>query len=198
MSDIDSDSNEDRRDEVTQLLGAWRAGEPAALDRLAPIVYDELRRLARHYMSRERPGHTMQATEVVNQAFVRMMKVDVSWQDRAHFFAVAARMMRRILVDHAKAKHRVKRGGNETTLHIDTSMQIAVAENVELLALDEALTHLQQLDPRKADVVELHFFGGLTYDEIAEALSISPATVHRELRMGRALLHATLTAADDD
>jgi RNA polymerase sigma factor (TIGR02999 family) len=121
-----------------------------------------------------------------------MINVDVCWQDRAHFFAVAARMMRRILVDHAKARKRVKRGGAETTLHIDSSMQIGVSENLDLLALDEALSKLHQLDPRKADVVELHFFGGLTYDEVAETLGISPATVHRELRMGRAWLHTAL------
>lgn len=182
-------------EDVTQLLGAWRGGNKDALNQLTPLVYDELRRLARRYMSRERAGHTMQATEVVNQAFVKMINVDVCWQDRAHFFAVAARMMRRILVDHAKARKRVKRGGAETTLHIDSSMQIGVSEDLDLLALDEALGRLQQLDPRKADVVELHFFGGLTYDEVAETLGISPATVHRELRMGRAWLH---TALDTD
>ena len=184
--------------EVTQLLGAWRDGNQEALNQLTPLVYDELRRLARRYMSKERAGHTMQATEVVNQAFLRMINVDVCWQDRAHFFAVAARMMRRILVDHAKARRRVKRGGPETTLHIDSAMQIGVAENLELLALDEALTALQKLDPRKADVIELHFFGGLTYDEIAETLSISPATVHRELRMGRAWLHSTLAEPGEE
>ncbi len=181
-------------DDFTSLLGAWRAGDQEALNQLTPLVYDELRRLARRYMARERPGHTLQATEVVNQAFLRMINVEVSWQDRAHFFAVAARMMRRILVDHAKARRRVKRGGDDTTLHIDSSMQIGVAEaDVDLLGLDEALASLEKLDRRKADVVELHFFGGLTYDEIAEALSISPATVHRELRMGRAWLRGVLS-----
>lgn len=187
-----------KRDDLTRLLVAWRGGDERALDALAPLVYDELRRLAHYYMSRERPGHTMQATEVVNQAFVRMMKVEVSWQDRAHFFAVAARMMRRILVDHAKAKHRVKRGGADTTLHLDSAVQIAAAENGDVLAIDEALTKLEELDSRKAEVVQLHFFGGLTYDEIAEALRISAATVHRELRMAKALLHSTLREGEQN
>ncbi|MEO0975008.1 MAG: ECF-type sigma factor [Pseudomonadota bacterium] len=184
--------------DVTRLLSAWRHGDEHAFDRLAPLVYDELRKLAHFYMAREKPGHTMQATEVVNQAFLRMMKVEVPWQDRAHFFAVAARMMRRILVDHAKAKHRVKRGGAETTIHLDSSIQLAAAENGEVLAIDEALQHLHAIDSRKADVIELHFFGGLTYDEIAAALSVSAATVHRELRMGKALLHATLTEGETE
>lgn len=186
------------KDEVTQLLSAWRDGNPEALDRLTPLVYDELRRLARQYMARERPGHTMQATEVVNQAFLRMINVDVCWQDRAHFFAVAARMMRRILVDHAKARRRVKRGGAETTLHIDTSMQIGAESDEEMMALDEALTRLHELDPRKADAIELRFFGGLTYEEIAETLDVSPATVHRELRMAKAWLQSALADGAGD
>lgn len=189
-------TTDDDRREVTRLLGAWRDGNEQAFERLADLVYDELRRLAHYYMARERPGHTMQATEVVNQAFLRMMKVDVSWQDRAHFFAVAARMMRRILVDHAKGKHRAKRGGADTTLHLDSAIQLAAAENQDLLAIDEALTQLHALDARKAEVVELHFFGGLTYDEIGETLDISPATVHRELRMAKALLNSTLREGD--
>jgi RNA polymerase sigma factor (TIGR02999 family) len=182
--------------DVTQLLGAWRDGDQKALEELTPLVYEELRRLAHRYMSRERAGHTMQATEVVNQAFERMIRVDVPWQDRAHFFAVAARMMRRILVDHAKAHRRLKRGGDQSTLHMDSSMQIGVSEDVDLLALHEALQALQALDARKSDVVELHFFGGLTYDEIAQTLGISAATVHRELRMGRAWLHSALSDQD--
>lgn len=183
---------------VTQLLGAWRGGNREALDSLTPLVYDELRRLARRYMASERAGHTMQATELVNQAFMRLVDMEVPWADRAHFFAVAARLMRRILVDHAKAHRRVKRGGPETTLSLNEALQVGGDANPELVDLDEALTRLAVFDQRKANVVELHFFGGLTYDEMAEALGISPATVHRELRMAKAWLHNELSDPDDD
>jgi RNA polymerase sigma factor (TIGR02999 family) len=177
---------------VTQLLGAWRAGSRDALERLTPLVYDELRRLARRYMSTERRSHTLQATELVNQAFVRLVDMDVPWQDRAHFFAVAARLMRRILVDHAKAHRRVKRGGAETTISIEEAVEVGGDTDPDLVALDEALTRLARFDQRKADIVELHYFGGLTYDEIAEAVSVSAATVARELNFAKSWLYKEL------
>ncbi len=177
---------------VTVLLDAWRSGDAEALERLTPLVYNELRRLAQRYMSSERAGHTLQATAVVNEAFVKLIDMEVSWQDRAHFFAVAARLMRRILVDHAKAHRRIKRGGAVTTLSLDESLVVGQQKDVDLVALDEALTKLAEFDQRKCDIVELHYFGGLTYEEMAETLEISPATVHRDLRLAKAWLHNAL------
>ncbi len=177
---------------VTVLLDAWRSGDSAALEQLTPLVYNELRRLAQRYMRSERAGHTLQATAVVNEAFVKLIDMEVPWQDRAHFFAVAARLMRRILVDHAKAHRRVKRGGPITTLSLDEALVVGEEKDQDLVALDEALTRLAGFDERKSNIVELHYFGGLTYDEMAEALGISPATVHRDLRMAKAWLHNEL------
>ncbi len=182
---------------VTQLLGAWRDGSEDALEKLAPLVYDELRRLARGYMARERRGMTMQATELVNEAFKRLVVIDVPWQDRAHFIAVSARLMRRILVDHARARATGMRDSGQTTLPLDSAPEVGVAEDFDILALDEALMRLAELDERKANVVELSFFGGLTYDEIAETLDISAATVDRDLRMAKAWLHEQLTSGED-
>jgi len=183
---------------VTRLLGAWRAGDRDALDRLTPLVYEELRRLAHRYMASERAGHTLQATELVNQAFLRLVDMKVPWQDRAHFFAVAARLMRRILVDHAKAHRRAKRGGRDTTLALDEALEVGGGTSPELLELDEAMERLERIDRRKAQLVELHYFGGLTYEEMAEAMDISPATVHRELRMARAWLQHELAPPGND
>ena len=177
---------------VTQLLGAWRSGDENALEQLTPLVYNELRRLAGRYMQSERPGHTLQATAVVNEAFMRMVDMDVPWQNRAHFFAIAARLMRRILVDYAKAHRREKRGGKFTDLTLDEGLVVAGTPDPDLVNLDEALRNLEAVDERKAQVVELHYFGGLTYDEIAEALELSPATVHRDLRMAKAWLQNEL------
>jgi RNA polymerase sigma factor (TIGR02999 family) len=174
------------------LLGAWRSGDEGALEALTPLVYSELRRLAGHYMRSERAGHTLQATAVVNEAFMRMVDMDVPWQDRAHFFAIAARSMRRILVDHAKAHRREKRGGKNTDLTLDEALVVSAEPDPDLVNLDEALQRLEALDERKAQVVELHYFGGLTYDEIAEAMEISAATVHRDLRMAKAWLQNEL------
>ncbi|MEX2124135.1 MAG: sigma-70 family RNA polymerase sigma factor [Woeseia sp.] len=174
---------------VTELLENWRSGDKGALDELTPLVYEELRRLARRYMRSERAGHTLQATGLVNEAFIRLAGMDVQWADRAHFYAVAARSMRRILIDHAKAWRRDKRGGGvrPATLHeAGVAGQLAAAD--DLLAIDEALARLAEIDPRKSDVLVLHFFGGMTYDETAEALGVSTATVHRDLRLGRAWL----------
>jgi RNA polymerase sigma factor (TIGR02999 family) len=180
---------------VTKLLGDWRAGDKRALDELTPLVYEELRRIAKRHMRSERAGHTLQTTGLVNEAFIRMAGMDVPWADRAHFYAVAARLMRRILVDYAKAHSSDKRGGGERA---STLQEVLVAASdtppADLLAIDDALERLAAIDARKCDVVVLHFFGGLTYDEIAEALGISPATVHRDLRLGRAWLLNELAA----
>jgi RNA polymerase sigma factor (TIGR02999 family) len=176
---------------VTQLLLEWRGGNHAALDQLMPVVYDELRRLAQHYMKGERPEHTLQATALVNEAYLRMVDMKVSWQDRAHFFAVAARLMRRMLVDHARGQHRAKREGGPK-ISLDDAGEVASETTGKLLALDEALTRLISFDQRKCEILELHFFGGLSNEEVAEALGISRATVQRELRMAKAWLRHEL------
>ncbi len=175
-----------QQESVTQLLAQWRAGDQEALERLAPLVYDELRRLARKYMRTERLGHTLQPTAVVHEAFERLIDMDVSWKDRAHFCAVAARLMRRILVDHAKARLRAKRGAGMTRMPLTDGMAAISDDGIDLLQIDKALSRLSKFDERKSTIIELHYFGGLTYDETAEALSISPATVHRDLRLAKA------------
>ena len=181
---------------VTQLLQQWREGNQEALDQLMPLIYDELRRLAGHYMKRERPSHTMQATALVNEAYLRLVDMDVPWQDRVHFFAMAARLMRRILVDHAKTSRRAKRGGGKTKLQLDEALVVSAEPSQDIVALDDALTDLAAFDERKSRVIELHFFGGLTYEEMAEAIGISEATVHRELRMAKAWLYHELKHED--
>lgn len=171
----------------TQLLTDWRSGQPEALERLAPLVYDELRRLARNYMRSERGGHTLQATAVVHEAFLRLIQANVSLQDRTHFFALASRLMRRVLVDHAKSRSREKRnGGVRDPLPDDLGDYLQ--DDVNIIALDDALESLVQLEPRLAKVIDLHYFGGLTYDEIAASVGASTATVHRDIRMARAWL----------
>jgi len=182
---------------ITRLLLDWRSGENQALGELLPMVQDNLRQLAGKYMRAENAGHTLQATALVNEAFLRLVDVKVTWQNRAHFIAIAARTMRRILVDHAKAKHREKRGGNaiQVTLH-DT--RIGHSNEPDILDLEEALTRLAAFDERKSQVIELNFFGGLTYDEIAEVLNISAATVDRELRFAKAWLYRELNAVDNN
>lgn len=177
---------------VTQLLLEWRGGDQRALDQLMPLVYDELRRLAGHYMRSERPEHTLQPTALVNEAYLRLVDMQVSWQDRAHFFAVAARLMRRLLVDHARANQRLKRKGEGPKVPLDDALEVSSASASEVVALDEALTRLAEFDSRKSDIVELHFFGGLTNDDVAEALGISRATVQRELRLAKAWLNHEL------
>jgi RNA polymerase sigma-70 factor (ECF subfamily) len=172
----------------TQLLTEWRTGQPEALERLTPLVYDELRRLARGYMRTERGSHTLQATAVVHEAFLRLVQANVDLQDRQHFFALASRLMRRVLVDHAKSRSRVKRdGGVRDHTGVDLA-QISLPIDVDVVALDEALEGLLQLEPRLAQVIELHYFGGMTYDEIATAVGASAATVHRDIRLAKAWL----------
>jgi RNA polymerase sigma factor (TIGR02999 family) len=181
------------RQAVTRLLSAWQSGDVHALERLTPLIYEELRERARRYMRRERPGHTLQATAVVHEAFVKLLEMNVSWQDRAHFFAVAARQMRRILVDHAKARYRAKRGGTGTTNSLDEDHDLdagatgpITAGEIDVLEIDDALGRLAGHNPRLAEIVELHYFGGLTYQELSETLKISEATVDRDLRLAKA------------
>jgi RNA polymerase sigma factor (TIGR02999 family) len=159
------------------------------LERLAPLIYEELRNRARRYMQRERPGHTLQATAVVHEAFVKLVEMEVSWQDRAHFFAVAARQMRRILVDHAKMRFRDKRGGATTgSLEEIAEYDIGAASqgDIDVLEIDEALQRLALANARLAELLELHYFGGLTYQELSETLKVSEATVDREIRLAKA------------
>jgi RNA polymerase sigma factor (TIGR02999 family) len=172
----------------TQLLTEWRSGHPQALERLTPLVYDELRRLARSYMRAERGSHTLQATAVVHEAFLRLVQANVALQDRAHFFALASRLMRRVLVDHAKSRSRVKRNAGAQDMLAEEDRNTALSMDVDVIALDEALEHLMQLEPRLAQVIELHYFGGMTYEEIAVAVGASAATVHRDIRLARAWL----------
>jgi len=175
--------------EVTRLLSAWRSsGDERLLDELVPLVYDELRELAARRLGGERSDHTLQATALVHEAYARLVDSEVDFADRVHFFALAATTMRRILVDHARARAREKRGGGAAHVTLSEELAASPEEPEEMLALDDALRRLAEHDPRKAKVVELHFFGGLTYAETATALDISEATVDRDLRMAKALL----------
>jgi RNA polymerase sigma factor (TIGR02999 family) len=179
---------------ATALLQAWGRGDQRALDELAPLVHDQLRRLARGYMSREAPGHTLQATALVNELFVRLIDgKEVAWRDRAHFFAIAARTMRRILVDAARARRYQKRGGGAPVVSLDEALTVSPERGREILALDEALQALARVDVRKSQVVELRYFGGLTVEETAAALAISPDTVMRDWRIARGWLLRALT-----
>src|ERR1051325_89383 len=182
--------------DVTQMLLEWRSGNEEALDRLMPLVYDELRRLANRYMRSERPEHTLQATALVNEAYLRLVDMKVSWQDRAHFFAVAARLMRRLLVDHARANQRAKRESGPK-VSLDDALEVSSKPALDLVALDEALTRFATFDPRKAEIIELHFFGGLSNEEVAEALGISRATVQRDLRLAKAWLSHELKSREE-
>ena len=170
----------------TQLLTDWRDGNPQALERLTPLVYEELRRLARNYMRAERGSHTLQATAVVHEAFLRLIQGNVALQDRAHFFALASRLMRRVLVDHAKSRGRQKRDvPQDEPFEQDSVSRVA---GFDVITLDDALESLQQMEPRLAQVIELYYFGGLTYDQIAAESGASSATVHRDIRLARAWL----------
>jgi RNA polymerase sigma-70 factor, ECF subfamily len=175
--------------EVTRLLKAWSGGERAALEELSPLVERELRRLAHRFMSREKPGHTLQTTALVNEVYLRLVNVqEVSWQDRAHFFAVAARMMRHILTDFARSRSYLKRGGDAVQVEMDESLMVSVEQGRDILALDDALTKLAKLYERQSQVVELRFYGGLGVEETAEVLKISPKTVKRDWKFARAWL----------
>jgi RNA polymerase sigma factor (TIGR02999 family) len=170
----------------TDLLLAWSRGEREAFDQLVPLVHGELRRLARRYMSRERPGHTLQATALVNEAYVRLLEVNrISWRNRTHFFAMAARVMRRVLVDFERARRNQKRGGGACQASLDEAFDLAAPENPNLVAIDDALQNLEAVHPRKSQVVELRYFGGLSLEETAEVLHVSRDTVKRDWRFAR-------------
>lgn len=175
--------------DVTQLLVAWRNGDQDARDELMPLVYQELHRLAHHYMSRERPGHTLQTSALVNEAFMRLVdQTDVQWQNRAHFFGIAAQMMRRILVDYARNRRYAKRGGGAGQVSLDEELIVSEGRSAEVVALDDALQGLANVDQRKSQVVELRFFGGLSIEETADVLGVSPGTVMRDWTLAKAWL----------
>ena len=178
---------------VTQLLQQWSRGDDAAVVELTPLVYEELRRLAHHYMEGQRPNHTLQTTALVNEAYLRLAdQTNPSWQNRAHFFGVAARAMRQIVVDYARSQQSQKRGGGLLRIELDEAAIVSPAESKEIVDLHEALERLATLDSRKAQVVELKYFGGLNYDEMAEVLKISRMTVRRDWEFARAWLHTEL------
>src|SRR5437667_11113703 len=178
---------------VTQLLMEWSHGDDAALAELTPLGYEELRRLAHHYMTGQRPDHTLQTSALVNEAYLRLAdQTNPSWQSRAHFFAVAARAMRQILVSYARSNRAQKRGGGAARIELDEAAILSPEQSNEIVGVHEALERLATLDSRKAQVVELKFFGGLNYDEMAEVLKISPVTVRRDWEFARAWLHTEL------
>jgi RNA polymerase sigma factor (TIGR02999 family) len=181
------------RASITRLLRQWSGGDKSALDELMPVVYDQLHRLASRSLRSEKPNHTLAATALVNEAYLRLINAEVDWQDRVHFFAVSARLLRRILVDHAKANRCQKRGAGAEMVPLDEVVVVGQDSLAGLLALDTALQSLAAQDQRKSEIVELLCFGGLTYDETAAALHISAATVHRELKLARAWLHRELS-----
>ena len=175
--------------QVTQLLIDWSNGDQSAFDRLMPLIDDELRRLAHRYMTRERAGHTLQTTALVNEAFLRLVnRKNLQWQNRAHFFGLAAQVMRTILVDHARSHASAKRGGGTRNLELDEALVVSQQKASEVIALDEALKQLALIDPRQSRIVELRFFGGLTVEEAAEVLRVSPVTIKREWSTAKAWL----------
>lgn len=178
--------------EVTQLLASLNAGDARAADALIPLVYKELRRLAGHYLKQERPGHTLQPTALVHEAFLKLVGQEASWQNRNHFFAMAANLMRRILVDYARSHDAKKRGGSAEKVSLDDAFVFATERPSEVIALDEAMKELAEIDPRRAQVVELKFFGGLNTDEIAEVLGVHSNTVLRDWNLARAWLKTQL------
>jgi RNA polymerase sigma factor (TIGR02999 family) len=184
--------------EMTQLLLAWGDGDQAALEKLTPLVYAELHRLAKGYMFGEQPGHTLQTTALINEAYLRLIDwKNVRWQNRAHFFGVAAQVMRRILVDFARTRHCIKRGGAAQHVSLDEAVTIHGTRSAEFITLDEAINSLAEIDRRKSQVVELRFFGGLTAKETAEVLKVSQRTVEREWNLARAWLYRELRGQDE-
>ena len=176
-------------DQITQLLKNWGNGDQAARDQLMPLVYEELRRMAHQHMRKERPGHTLQTSALVHEAYVRLVdQTDIHWQNRAHFFGIAAQMMRRILVDHARSRQFAKRGGDPRRISLDEVAIVSGERAAEVVALDDALTNLAAIDSRKSQIVELRFFGGLSIDETATALAVSPGTVMRDWTLAKAWL----------
>ena len=182
--------------EVTQLLVAWSNGDRVARDRLMAVVYPELHRLAHHYMKRESPGHTLQTSALVNEAFLRLVdQREVQWRNRAHFFGIAAQMMRRILVDYARNRHYAKRGGGKPTLSLEEALIISDERSAEVVDLDETLERLAEIDQRKSQIVELRFFGGLSIEETAEVLDVSPGTVMRDWTLAKAWLRREMSTS---
>ena len=182
-----------KQEEVTSLLLAWRGGDETALARLTPLVHEELRRLARHYMRQERPDHTLQPTALVNEAYLRLVDAhQVQWQDRHHFFGVTARLMRQILVDFARSRGYQKRGGDLRRVELEPASALTEPRSEDLLALDAAISALAAVDARKAEVVELRFFGGLSVEETADVLHVSPDTIKRDWRLAKAWLRRAL------
>jgi RNA polymerase sigma factor (TIGR02999 family) len=178
---------------LTQLLVDWSNGKPAALAELMPLVDRELHRLAHHYMRQEKPGHTLQTTALVNEAYLKLVdQRQVHWKNRAHFFALSAQLMRRILVDHARKRKYAKRGGDADRISFDEGLPVSRERGADLIALDDALDRLAALDERKSKVVELRFFGGLSVEETAEALGVSPLTIKRDWKMAKAWLYNSL------
>ncbi len=186
-------------DPITRLLAGWGRGDVAALDKLTPLIYDELHRIAHRYMRRERPGHTMQTSALINEAYIRLIdQREARWQNRAHFFAIASKLMRRILVDRARSKGYAKRGGNAQQVSLDEGMVAPGGRDTDLVALDDALKDLETVDERKCRIVDMRFFGGLSLEEIGEALEISVPTVEREWRAARAWLHRAMSPGHDN
>ncbi|MBZ5537088.1 MAG: sigma-70 family RNA polymerase sigma factor [Acidobacteriia bacterium] len=180
-------------EKVSQLLLDWSKGDKAALDALVPLVHEELHRLAHRYMGEERPGHTIQTTALINEAYLRLTDYrNIRWQNKAHFFAIAAQVMRRILVDYARRRHYAKRGGGAFQVSLDEAMVLSEDTSAELIALEEALNDLAVFDPQKSQIVELRFFGGLNTEETAEVLEISPTTVKREWQRAKAWLYLAI------
>ena len=193
-----SQPGEPAAEDVSTLLRAWSDGDQSALERLTPVVYDELHRLARRYMKGERSGHSLQTTALVNEAYMRLVDYErMQWQNRAHFFAVSAQLMRRILVEHAR-RHNLKRGGGVRHVSLDEAAMVDGDPDADLVALDDAMNGLARIDPRKVQVVEMRFFGGLSVEETAEVLKVSPVTVKRDWRAARAWLYRELTGGTDD
>jgi RNA polymerase sigma factor (TIGR02999 family) len=184
---------------ITELLVAWGDGDRAALDKLTPLVYQELHKLAHSHMKRERPGHTIQTSALVNEAFVKLVdQRSVRWQNRAHFFGIASQMMRRILVDYARSRHYAKRGGGAQQVSLDEAMFVSEARAAEVVALDDALTALAEFDRRKSEIVEMRFFGGLSIEETAEVLKVSPGTVMRDWTLAKAWLRREISKENRD
>jgi RNA polymerase sigma factor (TIGR02999 family) len=180
--------------DISKLLRAWSDGDQSALETLTPIVYDELHRLARHYMKRERSGHSLQTTALVNEAYIRLVDYKrMQWQNRAHFFAVSSQLMRRILVEHAR-RHNLKRGAGVIHVSLEETAAVSATQATDIVALDDALNALARLDPRKVQVVEMRFFGGLSVEETAEVLKVSPVTVMRDWSSAKAWLYREMTA----
>jgi RNA polymerase sigma-70 factor (ECF subfamily) len=181
--------------QVTQLLVAWGGGDQAARDELMPLVYEELRRLAHMCISRERQGHTLQTSALLNEAYLRLVdQKNIQWQDRAHFFGIAARLMRQVLVDYARKRNYAKRGGGAHRVPLDEAMIVSDERAADVVALDDALKTLAEIDPRQSQIVELRFFGGLSIEETAQVLAVSPGTVMRDWTLAKAWLRRAVTS----